>query len=192
VELFGLSGMAHLQPLALERVVKVFKDFISTECKIGDHVFVYYNSYRLESDFGKGRSRSEFVFDLRTVKDKMCMSHEYVRASLIILRGGFVDSGNSVQPASIVISDGYGHPLLSIDGMTEVGLSQNLKMNASIFCPVSSPDSVPPSWLGLLERLVLSVKNFSDNGANLREKLTRELLLGNLDEFQLASNTRRP
>jgi hypothetical protein len=191
VELFGLSGMSHLQPLALERVVKVFKDFVGVECKIGDHVFVYYNSYRLESDPGKGCGRSEFVFDLKTVEDKMCLSPQYARASLIRLRGGFVNSGNSVQPASIVISDGYGQSLLSIDGMTEAGLYQNLKMNASIFCPVSSPGSVPPSWLGLLERLVLSVQSFPDNGANLREKLTRELLLGILNEFQLASNTKR-
>jgi hypothetical protein len=184
--------MANSEPLALERVVKLFKDFVGVHCRIGDHVFVFYNSYRLESDHGKSRGRSEFVFDLKTVEDKMCMSPDYVRASLVRLRGGFVKSGNSVQPASIVISDGFGEPLLSIDGMTEGELYQNLKMNASIFCPVSSPGSVPPSWLGLLERLVLSVKSFSDNEANLREKLTRELLLGILDEFQLASNTKRP
>jgi hypothetical protein len=187
VELFGLSGMAHLQPLALERVVRMFADFVAVELKVGDRVNVYHNYYRLASDPGMSSSRSEFVFDLTKYEGKLRMISFCRYATHIKMRGGFVQNHGNLRPASIVVVNGFDDTLLSIEGMTEKELIENLKSNVGLFCSASSTESDPPSWINLLEQMVLSVQSFHIDESDRFRKKTRELLLGILHEFQLAS-----
>jgi hypothetical protein len=188
MELFRLSGMEQSEPLALERVVKTFADFVSGDLHVSDHVIVYHKCYRLQSDPGRSSGRIEFVFDLKKFEGKLWLVSQFRNPRFIKLRGGFVQKpGNSLQPASIVVVDGYGDTLLSIEGMTEFELLRNLRSNVGLFCSAPPTDSVPPSWINLLERLVLSVQSFPVHESNKVGTRTRQLLLGILYEFQLAT-----
>jgi hypothetical protein len=188
MELFRLSGMEQSEPLALERVVKTFADFVAGDLRVSDPVIVYHKSYRLQSDPGRSSGRSEFVFDLKKFEGKLWLVSQFQNPRFIKMRGGFVQNpGNFLRPASIVLVNGFGDTLLSIEGMTEFELLHNLRSNVDLFRSAPPTDSVPPSWINLLERLVLSVQSFPVHESNKVGKRTRELLLGILYEFQLAS-----
>jgi hypothetical protein len=127
---------------------------------------------------------------LQTYASTLGMQGQCANARFIKMRGGIVYNGNSIHPASIVISDGDGRILLSIEGRSADELSSNLERCADLFCLNPPASSDPHSRLDLLERLILRVKSFPVSGSDIRKTRTRELLLGILHEFKMSFNSR--